>query len=263
MKWKIATFNVNGVRSREHVLTSWLESRGPDVVCLQEIKCQDSEFPVEALRQIGYEASVCGQKSFNGVAILSKRKPEQVRRGFGDAGSETEARLIAAKIDGIWIFNTYVPQGKSPEHPAFRIKLDFFTRLRSLFQGEFKPSDPLIWTGDINVAPEEIDVFSPRRMDGKAGFHPLEREALADVASWGFSDLFRKHHSDARQFTFWDYRLPQSFQRNLGWRLDHIYATLPICAASIDCGVDADLRGQSNPSDHTPVWAEIDLVDTM
>jgi exodeoxyribonuclease-3 len=96
-------------------------------------------------------------------------------------------------------------------------------------------------------------------MDGKTGFHPLEREALADVASWGFIDLFRKHHPDVRQFTFWDYRLPQSFQRDLGWRLDHIFATLSISAASMDCGVDADLRGQSNPSDHTPVWAEIDL----
>ncbi len=263
MKWKIATFNVNGIRSREHVLASWLVTHGPDIVCLQEIKCRDCEFPVDALRQIGYEASVCGQKSFHGVAILSKRKPEQVRRGFGDGGSDVEARLIAAKIDGIWIFNTYVPQGKSPEHPAFRIKLDFFARLRSLFQGEFKPSDPVIWTGDINVAPEELDVFSPRRMDGKIGFHPLEREALANVASWGFIDLFRKHHPEVRQFTFWDYRLPQSFQRNLGWRIDHIFATPPISANSIDCGVDADLRGQANPSDHTPVWAEIELADVV
>ena len=259
MKWKIATFNVNGIRSREHVVMSWIERNRPDVLCLQEIKCQDSEFPVDSLREAGYEASVCGQKSFHGVAILSLRKPEEVRRGFGDGVPDTEARLIAAKIDGIWIFNTYVPQGRSPDHPAFQTKLDFFARLKSLFQREFTPSDPIIWTGDINVAPEEIDVFSPRRMDGKIGFHPLERQALAEVASWGFIDLFRKHHPDVRQFTFWDYRLPESFHRNLGWRLDHIRATEPIAKASIDCQVDADPRGQPNPSDHTPVWAEIEL----
>ena len=109
------------------------------------------------------------------------------------------------------------------------------------------------------MAPEEMDVFSPRRMDGKIGFHPLERQALAEVAAWGFIDLFRKHHPDVRQFTFWDYRLPESFRRNLGWRLDHIRATQPVSTASVDCQVDADPRGQPNPSDHTPVWAEIEL----
>jgi exodeoxyribonuclease-3 len=261
MKWKIATFNVNGIRSREHVVVSWLERNRPDVLCLQEIKCRDSEFPAAPMRELGYEASVYGQKSFHGVAILSLRKPETVRRGFADAGPDEEARLIAAKIDGIWIFNTYVPQGRSPEHPAFQIKLDFFARLRNLLQREFTPSDPIIWTGDMNVAPEDLDVFSPRRMDGKIGFHPLEKGALADVVSWGFTDLFRLHHPGVRQFTFWDYRLPQSFHRDLGWRLDHILATEPVSSASIDCGVDADLRSQSNPSDHTPVWAEIELGD--
>ena len=259
MKWKIATFNVNGIRSRENVVVSWLDQKRPDVLCLQEIKCQDAEFPRDSLREAGYEASVCGQKSFHGVAILSAREPEEVRYGFGDGEPDAEARLIAAKIHGIWIFNTYVPQGKSPDHPAFQIKLDFFARLKNLFSREYRPSDPIIWTGDINVAPEEIDVFSPRRMDGKIGFHPMERQALADVVSWGFIDLFRKHHPDVRQFTFWDYRLPQSFDRNLGWRLDHIRATEPIAKASIDCQVDADLRSRPNPSDHAPIWAEIEL----
>jgi len=259
VKWKLATFNVNGVRSREHVLVSWLERNRPDVLCLQEIKCREAEFPFDSLREVGYQASVCGQKSFHGVAILSIRQPEQVRRGFCDGASDEEARLIAAKIDGIWIFNTYVPQGRSPDHPAFQLKLDFFTRLKSLFLREYMPSDPIIWTGDINVAPEEIDVFSPKRMEGKIGFHPLERQALAQVVSWGFIDLFRKHHPDIRQFTFWDYRLPQSFKRDLGWRLDHIRATEPVANASVECLVDADLRGQPNPSDHTPVWVQFEL----
>jgi exodeoxyribonuclease-3 len=259
MKWKIATFNVNGIRSREQVVLSWLDRNRPDILGLQEIKCQDAEFPVESLRAAGYESSVCGQKSFNGVAILSLRKPEEIRRGFGDGGPDTDARLIAAKIDRIWIFNTYVPMGTSPDHPAFQTKLEFFTRLTNLFNRKFTPSDPIIWLGDINVAPEEIDVFSPKRMEGKIGFHPLERQALANVASWGFIDLFRKHHPDLRQFTFWDYRLPEGFNRNLGWRIDHIRATDPVAKASVDCNADTDPRGQPNPSDHTPVWAEFEF----
>jgi len=262
MPWKIATFNVNGIRSRLQVVLSWLDQNRPDILCLQEIKCQDAEFPFDAIREAGYEASVCGQKSFHGVAILSVRKPEAVKRGFGDGVADVEARLIAEKIDGIWVVNTYVPMGTSPDHPAFQVKLEFFARLKKYFNREFTPSDPLIWLGDINVAPDELDVFSPKRMEGKIGFHPLEKMALADVVSWGFVDLFRTHHPDVRQFTFWDYRLPQSFERNLGWRLDHIRATRPVAKASIDCRVDADLRGRPTPSDHSPVWATIHLANS-
>jgi exodeoxyribonuclease III len=259
MKWKVATFNVNGIRSRRQVVLSWVEQNRPDVLCLQEIKCQDFEFPVEEILNIGYESSVCGQKSFHGVAILSKQRPDEVQRGFGDGQPDEEARLIAIKVSGIWIFNTYVPQGRGPETPFFEIKLGFFARLRNLFEGRFAPNEPIIWTGDMNVAPEDIDVFAPRRMDGKIGFHPSERKALADVMSWGFVDLFRKHHPGVKQFTFWDYRLPESFRRNLGWRLDHILATSPVAEASLDCCVDAGPRGAASPSDHTPVWAELEL----
>ncbi|MGC8494531.1 MAG: exodeoxyribonuclease III [Syntrophobacteraceae bacterium] len=256
MVWKIATFNVNGIRSRRQVVESWLRVNRPDVLCLQEIKCRDAEFPYDFLREAGYEASVCGQKAFHGVAILSLRKPEAVRRGFADGGSDVEARLIAAKIDGIWIYNSYVPQGRSPDHPAFQEKLGYFARLKKLFAREHTPSEPILWVGDINVAPEDIDVFSPHRMEGKIGFHPLEKQALSEVTAWGFVDLFRKHHPEVRQFTFWDYRLPKSFEHNLGWRLDHIRATECVAKASIDCRVDATPRGESTPSDHTPVLAE-------
>jgi exodeoxyribonuclease III len=128
-----------------------------------------------------------------------------------------------------------------------------------LFIRRFTPDEPIIWTGDMNVAPEEIDVFSPRSMDGKIGFHPSERKALADAMSWGFVDLFRKHHPGVKQFTFWDYRLPQSLRRNLGWRLDHILATWPVAEASVECLVDTEPRAADTPSDHTPVWAELEL----
>jgi exodeoxyribonuclease-3 len=259
MKWKIATFNVNGIRSRLQVVVSWLEKNRPDVLCLQEIKCRDAEFPVEPLREIGYEASVFGQKSFHGVAILSTQKPDEVRRRFEDGLPEEEARLIAARFGAIWVINTYVPQGRSPEHPAFAQKIEFFARVRRFLEAHFRADRPLIWTGDLNVAPEEIDVFSPKRMEGKVGFHPAEKKALADTVSWGLTDLFRKHHPGVKQFTFWDYRLPESFRRDLGWRLDHILATEPLAAASVDCRVDTEPRAAAGPSDHTPVWAEIDL----
>ncbi len=258
MVWKIATFNVNSIRSRLHVVESWLARNRPDVLCLQEIKCVDADFPFDSLRGLGYEAAVCGQKSYHGVAILSLRRPEEVRRGFGDPASDVEARLIAAKIDGIWVYNTYVPQGRSPDHPAFQEKLGFFARLKDLFTREHTPSEPIVWAGDINVAPEDIDVFSPKRMEGKIGFHPLEKQALAEVSSWGFVDLFRKHHPEVRQFTFWDYRLPKSFENDLGWRLDHIRATECLAKASIECLTDASPRGEPGPSDHTPVWAQIE-----
>ncbi len=260
VKWKLATFNVNGVRSREQVLVSWLERNRPDVLCLQEIKCREAEFPFDSLREAGYQASVCGQKSFNGVAILSARKPEQVRRGFGDGGWRTEARLIAAKIDGIWIFNTYVPQGRSPDHPAFQHQTGFFRQAQKPFRidNSCLPTQ-LSGQGTSMLRRRKLTFFRQEEWTGKSGFILWKGRRLPNVVSWGFIDLFRKHHPDVRQFTFWDYRLPQSFNRDLGWRLDHIRATEPVAKASIDCLVDADLRGQSNPSDHTPVWAEIEL----
>ncbi|MEM5789233.1 MAG: exodeoxyribonuclease III [Syntrophobacteraceae bacterium] len=261
MKWKAATFNVNGIRARRQVVLSWLEKNHPDVLCIQEIKCQDSEFPLEPLHEIGYQSSVCGQKSFHGVAILSTQAPDQVRRGFGDGRPDEEARIIAARFGKLWVVNTYVPQGRSPEHPAFQVKLDFFSRLKQLFEREFRPEQPILWTGDMNVAPDENDVFSPRRMDGKVGFHPSERKALADVMDWGFYDLFRMHHPDEKQFTFWDYRLPESFSRNLGWRIDQMLATQPLARASLDCRVDPEPRAASGPSDHTPVYAEFELEE--
>ncbi len=259
MVWSVATFNVNGIRSRLASLLRWLEERNPDVVCLQEIKCRDEDFPADALREAGYTAAVRGQKSFNGVAVLSRTEPEEVLKGFADGMPDDEARFIAVKTRGVWIVNTYVPQGRDPGNPAFRYKLDFFDRLKRWFDERHTATQPLIWTGDLNVAPEEIDVFDPKRMAGKVGFHPAEHQALQDVLSWGFFDLFRKHHPQTRQFTFWDYRLPQSFARNLGWRLDHILATEPAAGACVECEVDSAPRGRENPSDHTPVWAAFDI----
>lgn len=260
MTWKLATFNVNGIRARLPQLVVWLQQHRPDVLCLQEIKCQDKDFPREPFLEAGYSLAVRGQKSFNGVAVITRTQPTEIIREFDDGQPDEEARMITVAVDGVWVVNTYIPQGRDPANPAFQYKLNYFIRLKRWFTERFHAGEPLLWTGDLNVAPEAIDVFDPKRLEGEVGFHPAERQALADVKSWGFIDLFRQHHPEERQFTFWDYRLPKSFQRNLGWRLDHIMATQPMVDSSVDCRVDAEPRGADKPSDHTPVWAEFDLA---
>ncbi len=259
MRWKVATFNVNGIRARLQHVVNWIRDHEPDVLCLQEIKCTVEQFPFDAFRDMGYGASVHGQKAFHGVAILSRREPGQVLTGFNDGGPDEEARLIAASFDPVWVVNTYVPQGRDPADPAFQTKLDFFSRLYAWIGSRFRPDQPLVWVGDLNVAPEPIDVFDPKRLDGKIGFHPEERKAFERMRAWGFIDVFRRHHPDARQFTFWDYRIPGSLTKNLGWRLDHILSTQSLAERSQACQVDQDLRGLPQPSDHAPVWALFDL----
>jgi len=259
MLWKLATFNVNGIRARLPAVLDWLQIHQPEVLCLQEIKCQDKDFPFEPFREAGYSAGVRGQKAYNGVAILTKTPPAEIRLGFTDGEPEEEARLIAGLTEGIWVVNTYVPQGRDPADPAFKHKLNFLARLKKWFERNFEPEQPLIWTGDFNVAPEPIDVFDPERLDGEVGFHPDERRALNEVKAWGFTDVFRQLHPDQRQFSFWDYRLPRSFEKNLGWRLDHIMTTKPLAEVCRECSIDDGPRGWPKPSDHTPVWAEFDL----
>lgn len=262
MLWKLATFNVNGLRARLDLLLGWLAQTAPDVVCLQETKCPDDGFPAAQLEAAGYSAAFWGQKSYNGVALLSRRPPAQVHKGLeGVPGAEEEARHMAALVDGVWVINSYVPQGRDPSHPAFQAKLAFFDKVGQYLAGRFSPGDPLVWLGDLNVAPEPLDVFDPGRLEGQVGFHPQERQALARVAAWGLEDLFRRHHPQDKQFTFWDYRLPKSFTRNLGWRIDHLLATAPLAGLSQDCWVDTGPRGQEKPSDHTPVLASFLLPD--
>lgn len=251
MSWTVATFNCNGIRARLPIILDWLASQRPQVLCLQETKVQDHDFPLEPLQEAGYQASFLGQKSYNGVAILSLKEPQQVLRGFGDGGEEDQARFIAAQIDGVWVLNTYVPQGQEVGSPAFSYKLAFFQRLLAWLRKRFKPGQELLWAGDLNVAPADLDVFDPKRLKDHVGCHPQERAALSEVTAWGLQDLFRLHHPDQKQFTFWDYRLPKSFERNLGWRLDHLLATEPLARRCREAQVDPEPRGRPKPSDHT------------
>jgi exodeoxyribonuclease-3 len=259
MPYKLATFNANGIRARLPILLDWLAQNSPQVLCLQETKVQDKDFPQDPILEAGYKAAFWGQKSYNGVAILSKEDPDEVLVGFDGGEEEDQARMISARFGKLWVVNTYVPQGRSPEDPAFEYKLDFFNQLHDWFNKRFSADQPLLWTGDLNVAPQALDVFDPERLEGQVGFHPQERQALEAVMSWGLIDLFRLHHPDEKQFTFWDYRLPASFKRNLGWRLDHLMATAPLARACVAAWVDAEPRGLAKPSDHTFVLADLDL----
>jgi exodeoxyribonuclease-3 len=253
---KIASFNVNSLRARLDIVLNWLDREQPEVLCLQETKVQDVDFPAEAFENSGYQYVFKGQKSYNGVAVFSKIKPENVKTGFDDDPKD-QPRLIRVDIDGIAVVNTYVPQGYLPDSEKFEYKLNWYDRLLDYFESNFKPSDPIIWLGDLNVAPLEIDVYDPKRLYGHVCFGPDVHKAFKKVTEWGFVDVFRMHCDKPGQYTFWDYR-QNSVQRNLGWRLDHIMATKPLVQKCTACYIDKQPRTANRPSDHTPIVACFD-----
>jgi exodeoxyribonuclease-3 len=259
MAFTVATWNVNSVRSRLHALLPWLEKVGPDVVCLQETKVQDHAFPTSAIEGAGYHAAFRGEKSYNGVAILSKTPVENVRCGFNDGGPPDETRLIVGEVSGIPIVNTYVPQGRAPDHPMFAYKLEWFARLRVFLESHFSPDEPLLWAGDLNVAPEPIDVHDPRRLIGHVCFNPHVTGALESVKSWGLVDVFRTHVPDPGQYTYYDYRTVDGIAEGKGWRVDHILATRSLADRSVTAWIDLDPRQGEKPSDHTPLAAGFSL----
>ena len=256
---KIASFNVNGIRARMPVLVRWLASEKPDIVCLQETKVQDADFPVTALAEAGYQCAYRGQKSYNGVAILSRVVPEQVDAGFGDE-FDKEARLIAARFGGLWVVNTYIPQGQDPASEKFRYKLEWIARLGRFFSENFLPADPLVWVGDFNVAPSPLDVYDPQTLLGSVCYHPEEHRALSAVERWGFVDIYRRHRPEDPTFSFFDYRVPNAVKRGIGWRIDHIWATESMAEESTGAWIDLEPRTWEKPSDHTFIVAEFDLA---
>jgi len=254
---KVVSFNVNSLRARLPVVLRWLAEHQPDVFTVQETKVQDIDFPAEAFDKTEYKYVFKGQKSYNGVAIFSRSQINNVEFGFDDEPKD-EARLIKAEIKGIFIVNTYVPQGYLPESQKFDYKLNWFDRLLAYFEKNFRPTDPVLWVGDYNIAPQPIDVYDPVTLLGHVCFHPEVHKALNEVMQWGFVDVFRMHCKEGGQYTFWDYRLPNSVKRNLGWRLDHIMATQRLAQKSTACHIDREPRLAERPSDHTPIVAEFD-----
>jgi exodeoxyribonuclease-3 len=254
---KVASFNVNSLRARLKIFLDWIEKESPDILCLQETKVPDNDFPKKEIEKLGFNVVFRGEKTFNGVAIVSKIPFEDTLFGFEDGSEAT--RLISSKIKGIHITNTYVPQGFHPLSEKFREKLDWLQRLYYHFKENYKPRMPIIWTGDFNIAPEPKDVYDPDLLKGHVGFHPDEYAVLAKFKEWGFIDVFRLHNSESGQHTFWDYTIKNAVKKGMGWRIDHIWATRSIAEKSIKAWIDISPRLLQKPSDHTPVVAEFKI----
>jgi len=256
---KVATFNVNSIRRRLRVVTRWLKNHRPDVLCLQETKVQDAEFPLEALSKTGYHITFRGMKGYNGVAVLSQVSPESVLFGLGSGKDADEPRFIHVVVQGITILNTYVPQGFHIDSPKYQYKIKWFQRLRRYFSQHLKPEQSVIWCGDMNVAPDGIDVHHPEKHLTHVCFHEEVKKAYAKTVEWGFEDVFRKLYPDRQQFTFWDYRQPSALANNRGWRIDHILATPSLAQRCTAVEVDLKPRKGKSPSDHTVIWAKFSI----
>jgi len=257
----VATYNVNSIRSRLHIVIPWLQNNRPDVLCMQETKVEDEMFPVKSFEDAGYYTVFSGSKKYNGVAIASLVKPAAVSRGLDDDGPADTDRLITGVYSGIAVVNLYVPQGRTKDNPQFEYKLHWFKRLRGYLSRHYKPGHPVLCCGDLNVARDEIDVHDPKRLLGHVDFTPEVWAAFDDLKAWGLVDVFRKHHPDeANQFAFFDYRVPKAVDRGLGWRVDHILATVPLAEKSVDAYIDLEPRRVEKPSDHTIMAVTFDTA---
>lgn len=250
---KLATWNVNSIRSRISRVVAWLGEQQPDVLCLQELKCTDEQFPYDAVIEAGYQAAVSGQKTYNGVAILSRETPKDVRLGLGDdIFTDTDARLISAEIAGVRVLNAYVPNGQVVGSGKFAYKLAWLARLRKMLDRDFDPAGSVVLVGDFNVAVSDRDVADPEGWSESVLCVSEVREALEVVRQWGFIDVFAKFHPEGGIYSWWDYRR-LAFPRNQGLRLDHVYATESFAKRCTDAYVDRDERKGEKPSDHAPV----------
>jgi len=256
---KVASFNVNGVRARLQIVLDWLTAEQPDIVCAQETKVQDKDFPAAAFEEVGYHVAFQGQKSYNGVAIFTREPLDDVQTGFLDGSFAEDARLIAGRLGDVHIVNTYVPQGQEVASEKFEYKLAWLAKLREEFAERFTPTDTVLWMGDVNIARDARDLYDPEAFAGEVSFHPDEHKALDAIMEWGFTDIFRKHVEDDGEYSFFDYRLPNALKRNLGWRVDHIMATASLAETSVRAWIDREPRALEKPSDHTPICAEFDL----
>jgi exodeoxyribonuclease III len=252
---KIVTWNVNSLKVRLPQLLAWLQQRAPDVVCVQETKLEDGNFPVGDIEAAGYRALYCGQKTYNGVAILSRSDAIDAVNCIPRFEDE-QKRVLAATVDGVRVVCVYCPNGESVESPKYTYKLAWYAALREWLAGELVRYPRLAVLGDFNVAPEDRDVHDPRLWEGKVLFSLPERRALAALIDLGLKDSFRLFEQPDKSFSWWDYRM-NAFRRNLGLRIDHILLSQPLAIQAKASFIDKEVRAQERPSDHAPVITEI------
>lgn len=253
---KIATWNVNSIKSRlDHVL-KWCELNRPDVLCLQETKSVDEKFPYRRLNAIGFpHIEHLGERAYNGVAIISKHPLSNVQRNLPDDKKGAQSRLLAATIGGLHVVNIYGPHGTSLGTDRYDLKLKWMERLRKYLDKTFEKDDDVILCGDFNVAPHEPDVWKVSVWRDKLHFTKAERDAIQNVKKWGLVDVFRQINGDVKEFSWWDQYF-NAFERDRGLRIDHIWASAPLAERCTDCWIDKDPRSWEHPSDHAPVVAE-------
>jgi len=251
---RIATWNLNSVRAREARLLAWLARKQPDLLCLQELKAANEDFPSAAVEGLGYRTAVHGQRTYNGVAILSRFPLSEIEHGFRDGDDDTQARVISARVDAVRVVCAYFPNGGEIGSEKFAYKLRWMERLRGYLERRFEKDESAVLCGDFNVAPEDRDVARPAEWKESVLCHPEARAALARIAQLGLVDTFRKHHSEGGYYSWWDYRM-LGFPKNNGLRIDHIFATEPLAVRCESAEIDRDERKGKQPSDHAPVLA--------
>ncbi|MFS2002957.1 exodeoxyribonuclease III [Duganella sp. CT11-25] len=257
---RIATFNVNGIGSRLPALLQWLDETRPDAVCLQELKAPQEKFPEAAMRDVGYQAIWHGQKSWNGVAILARgTMPIETGRGLPGDPEDVQSRYIEAVVNGVLIAGLYLPNGNPAPGPKFDYKLQWFERLIRHAAGLLDSGAPVVLAGDFNVMPTELDVYKPERWVDDALFRPEVRAAFHRLLAQGWTDALRAMHPGETIYTFWDY-FRNAYGRDAGLRIDHLLLSPALAPALKAAEVDRDVRGREKPSDHAPVWVELDLT---
>ena len=262
----IATWNVNSVRTRLSQIINWINQVNPDILCLQETKVIDKDFPIKPFEELGYEVIAFGQKSYNGVAIISKIAPENVNKGFSgylenqnDINKfEDQKRLITADINGIKIINVYVPNGSALNSEKFDYKINWLNCLSSFLDKQEKKGELICLLGDFNIAPSNKDIHDPQRYAGGIMASEIERNVLKNVLKERLIDSFRVYEKNTGHWSWWDYR-NNGYELNKGWRIDHIYISKTLTSKLKSCVIDSNPRGNVQPSDHAPVMINLDL----
>jgi exodeoxyribonuclease-3 len=263
---RIATWNVNSLKARLERVLGWLERAAPDVLLMQETKLADAAAPVDAFRERGYELAHHGQGRWNGVAIASRAGIEDVQKGFGvpvreeasDVEPLAEARMIAARCGGVRVVSLYAPNGREVGTPFYEAKLVWFAHLAGWLAGTADPADPLVLGGDLNVAPEDADVWDVQACHGGTHVSPRERDAVAKLKAWGLTDAYRLRHPEPGRYTWWDYRAG-AFHQNFGMRIDHLLVSKSVAGRVVWAEIDREARkGKPIPSDHAPLVIDLD-----